>query len=282
MIKAIQDKAQGNKHWPTMFRVVVFCILCALALAVSSGFIPGKRGPWFQIEAVVISTIVVLILTKLFARWDAIKLKDVGVVPNRKSFSGYLGGVGIGLMLAALQPALVLITGHVRLVFTPGVSYNTVIVYFLLYLSIGLREEIAFRGYPLFSLNRSAGPWIALLVVGIIFIVEHIAGGMGVWAAIWGSGAGSLLFGIAALKTKGLALPIGLHSAWNFGQWILGFKNEAGPFTTIIEKGYKDRIEVIGWISYLLVMGLAIFVLYNSWKKNENSAVEKTIQKNIR
>jgi membrane protease YdiL (CAAX protease family) len=166
-------------------------------------------------------------------------------------------------------------------VFTPGVSYNTVIVYFLLYLSIGLREEIAFRGYPLFSLNRSAGPWIALLVVGIIFIIEHIAGGMGVWAAFLGSGAGSLLFGIAALKTKGLALPIGLHSAWNFGQWTLGFKNEAGPFTTIIEKGYNDRIEVIGWISYLLVMGLAIFVLYNSWKKNKNSAVEKTIQKNI-
>ena len=270
MIKTIRENAQRNKYWPTTFRVLLFCILCAVALAVSSGFIPGKRGPWFQIEVVVISAIVALILTKLFAHWEAIKLKDVGIVPDLKSFSRYLTGLGIGLLLATLQPTLVLVTGHIKLVPTPGVSFNTIIAYFLLYLAIGLREEVAFRGYPLFSLNRAAGPWFALLVVGIIFIVEHIAGGMGVWPAIWGSGAGSLLFGLAALKTKGLALPVGLHSAWNFGQWTLGFKNEAGPFRIIIEKGYEARIEVIGWVSYLLVMGLAILVLYNSWKKNRN------------
>ena len=263
----MQENPQKNKYWPTTFRVLLFCILCAIALAVSSGFIPGKKGSWFQLEAVVISADVALPLTILFARWEKIKLNDVGIVPNRKSFSKYLTGLGVGLLLAALQPALVLITGHVKLLPVPDISYNTVIAYFLLYLAIGVREEVAFRGYPLFSLNRAAGHWFALLVVGIIFIAEHIAGGMSVGAAIWGSGAGSLLFGFAALKTKGLALPIGLHSAWNFGQWAFGFKNETGPFHIIIEKGYEGRIEIIGWVSYLLVMGLAIFVMYNSWKK---------------
>jgi len=165
------------------------------------------------------------------------------------------------------------------MVSTPEVSYNTVIAYFLLHLAIGLREEVAFRGYPLFSLNRAAGQWLALLAVGLIFIIEHIVGGMQVWPAIWGSGAGSLLFGLAALKTKGIALPIGLHSAWNFGQWTLGFKNEPGLFRIIIEKGCESRIEVIGWVSYLLVMGVAIFVLYNSWTKRQNSEVERQSKK---
>jgi len=107
MIATVQEKVHKN-YWPTIFRVLLFCILCAVALAISSGFIPGKRGPWFQIEFLLISTVVALILTKLFVHWEAIKLSDVGIVPTRKSFSRYLTGLGIGLILASLQPALVL------------------------------------------------------------------------------------------------------------------------------------------------------------------------------
>ncbi|MDB5280788.1 MAG: family intrarane metalloprotease, partial [Ferruginibacter sp.] len=176
-------------------------------------------------------------------------------------------GFSIGLLMAVLQPLLLLLTGHIKLVPIPGISFMTIGTSFTLYILIGLREEIAFRGFPLFSLNRTAGPWLAILVVGIIFIVEHIAAGMSWWAAILGSGTGSLVFGFAVLRSKGLALSTGLHSAWNFGQWTLGFKNETGIFKTVIGPGYEGSTELMGWVSYLSVMGLAALILYSSWKK---------------
>src|SRR4051812_17004818 len=97
-------------------------------------------------------------------------------------------------------------------------------------------------------------PGITLL----IFILEHIASGMTLKMAITGSGSGGVLFGLSALKTKGLALPLGLHSAWNFGQWSMGFKNKPGIWATVVEKGYETRTEHIGLAAFVLVMVLAI------------------------
>ena len=42
----------------------------------------------------------------------------------------------------------------------------------------------------------------------IIFILEHILGGTPIGMSIIGVGLGGVLFSIAALKTKGLALPL--------------------------------------------------------------------------
>ncbi|WP_301930907.1 hypothetical protein [Ferruginibacter sp.] len=65
-----------------------------------------------------------------------------------------------------------------------------------------------------------------------------------------------------------MALSTGLHTAWNFDQWTLGFKNEPGIFKTVIEHGYEGRTQLLGWVSYLCLMGLAAWLLYSSWKKN--------------
>ena len=71
-----------------------------------------------------------------------------------------------------------------------------------------------------------------------------------------------MLFGFAALKTSGIALPIGLHTAWNFGQWCLGFKKETGILHGVADKGFENAVERNAWISYLLIMTIAITVFY--------------------
>lgn len=146
--------------------------------------------------------------------------------------------------------------------FTPGIAAYRVLFYFTLYALVAIREEIAFRGYPLFSLNFSFGPWIAQLIIFIIFSLEHVAGGMSWVQAFVGAGIGALLFGVAALKTKGIALPIGLHAAWNFGQWCFGFKKEAGIFHGIAEKGFENAVERNSWVSYMFIMVMAIAAFY--------------------
>jgi len=164
-----------------------------------------------------------------------------------------------------------MISSPLILVRTREINIVSIGLNLLLYLSVAFREELAFRGYPLRSLNYAIGPWGAQLVIALIFVTEHVVGGMTWPQAILGSGLGALLFGLAALKTKGLALPIGLHSAWNFVQWLLGFKNGTGWYKVVVEKGNEAKVELVGGISYLLVMGMAILAFYY-WKRGPESS----------
>ena len=70
--------------------------------------------------------------------------------------------------------------------------------------------------------------------------------------AILGAFTGSLLFGMAALAMRGLAVPIGLHTAWNFGQWTLGEKETSGLWRPVVEQGYKQHVDHMGILGYLL------------------------------
>src|SRR5690606_22551516 len=184
----------------------------------------------------------------LFVRWEGLRLKDVGVIPGRYTLARLSIGFIIGLCLASLQVLLVSLTGHLTLVRSSGISFMTIGGYLLLYVVAALREEIAFRGYPLRSLDLLVSPWKAHLFVVIIFITEHVIGGMTWLQAVLGAGTGALFFGMAALKTKGIALPTGLHVAWNFGQWLFGFKNDTGIYKAVTEKGYETSVEQVGML----------------------------------
>lgn len=237
-------------------------MLCAIALATISGLVKNLPSQWSQHLLLVIVIAITFGLTILFTRWEKLPLKKIGVVANKTSAKKILIGFAIGLVMTSLQPVIVLSLGHYSMSFNTSVSAYSVVFYFTLYVLVAVREELAFRGYPLFSLNYSYGPWIAQLLIFILFSLEHVAGGMTWVQAFAGSGLGAILFGLAALKTKGIALPIGLHAAWNFGQWCFGFKKEPGIFHGIADKGFENAIERNSWISYFLIMAIAIAVFY--------------------
>jgi hypothetical protein len=252
----------------TLLRVVFFWFCCMAVLASVGPLVKSLPKQWSYLLLVTIASVVTLGLTIIFVRWEKLQLKDVGVVPNRQSLSRVYIGFITGLLLPCLQAALVLLTGHIKLVISPDITFTAVLLTFLLYLMLSCREELAFRAYPLRSLNYVLGPWGAVLIVAIIFGIEHKVGGSSWIDSFLGAGVGSLLFGLAALRTKGLAFPIGIHAAWNFGQWALGFKGEPGIWKVVIDKEYKDRVDVIGFISYLIVMGLGIVAVYYYWKSS--------------
>ena len=72
-----------------------------------------------------------------------------------------------------------------------------------------------------------------------------------------------------ALKTKGLALPLGLHVAFNFGNWALGFKGKPGIWQVIVENGYDAQVNNIGLAAYVFAMGLAITGICIFYKKEK-------------
>lgn len=247
-----------SKWFYTVGRVLFFSLSCVIILIFCSNFAQNVPFKFTEHLSILSAAILTFLLILLFLKWEKLKLNDVGIIPGKDSISRFLCGYIIGIGMAASQALIVLIYGHFQLKLVPEISMIDILSPLLLYFFIACREELAFRSYSLRSLNISLGPIWALTIIGIIFIVEHVAGGMTWKMAILGSGAGAILFGVSALKTKGLALSLGLHSAWNFGQWALGFKNKPGIWQAVVEKGYESEIENVGLAAFLLVMGIAI------------------------
>ncbi|MFI5163196.1 MAG: CPBP family intramembrane glutamic endopeptidase [Sphingobacteriales bacterium] len=253
--------------WKTLGRALLFCLLCAIAVAVASRLTHNLQGQWSILLTGLIACCLTAAFTLIFVKWEGVSLADVGVVPGKKTAWHILAGFFMGLVLAIIQPLLVLLMGHAKLTYTAAANPAIIALALLVYFVLASREELAFRGYPLQSLNRALGPWPAQIIVAVIFALEHVVGGVPWLQAFLGAGVGSILFGIAALKTKGLALPIGLHAAWNFGQWALGFKDNSGLWKVIVEPGYQHHFEQMQTIAYLIVMVPAIALFY-FWQRN--------------
>jgi membrane protease YdiL (CAAX protease family) len=257
---------RANK-WATLGRVLLFCLSCAITLAFTSGITKGLGNLGSYVE-LLLAVLITIGLTLLFVRWERIKLTDIGIIPGEHTVLRVSVGFIIGLVMAILQPLiLILLNNHIHLVLSPKIAAMQIVAAFILYMLVAIREEIAFRAYPLRSLDRVMTSWPALAIIFVIFSLEHVLGGMTWVQAFLGAGAGSILFGIASLSTKGIAMPIGLHIAWNFGQWALGFKDDTGIWRAMIDKGYETQVQQMGLCIYLLVMVLGILGFCFYWRK---------------
>jgi hypothetical protein len=214
-----------------------------------------------------------LLLVYLFTQWEKLRLIDVGIVPGKATLQRLVADYIIGLFMAVIQALTVFGFGHLQLFFMSHITAQEIIVSFFLYFFVACREELVFRSYSLRSLEYSFSSSAALLMIVVLFILEHVVAGMTWKMAIIGSGLGGILFGLSALKTRGLALPLGLHSAWNFGQWVVGFKNKPGVWNAVVEKGYERETENISLAAFTLVMLLAIIgiVLFYKWKSTQEN-----------
>ena len=135
------------------------------------------------------------------------------------------------------------------------------------YFALALREKFAFRGYPLRRLESAWGTWVALLLIAVVFTLEHTAGGWSWSRSLLGPPAGALLFGMAALSTRGIVVPLGIHTAFNFGQWFMGQKEIAGVLRPVVDAGFDHQADALGYAGYLVGMLLAASGFW-LWRKH--------------
>ncbi|AXY73857.1 CPBP family intramembrane metalloprotease [Paraflavitalea soli] len=272
MRSGMRNKVQeiSLKWYYTLGRVLCFYIGCIVIFAAISGLTKSLSGRIADHITMFLATLLTFLLILLFVRWEKLSLNDVGLIPGRKSASRFFTGYLIGLAMAITQAMIVLGFGHSQLIFITTITTGKIFSSLLLFFLVAAREELVFRSYALRSLSYVLKAGIALTIITIIFILEHVVAGMTWEMAIVGIGMGGVLFGLAALRTRGLALPLGLHSAWNFGQWSMGFKGEPGIWEAIIEKGYETRVQNVGMLAFVLVMLLAIAGILVFYKTKES------------
>jgi membrane protease YdiL (CAAX protease family) len=248
----------------------LFLTACPLLLIVTTSFV--KTTSFTNIiEAGAITCVLTYGLTLLFLRWDGWSLRDAGLGLTARSAPRVLFGFGIGLALVVLQECLLYAGGHIHWTYVgPSSPTSWVLLGFTAYFTLALREEIAFRAYPLRRLEDDLGLWASLLSVGLIFALEHLAGGLSWSRSLLGPFAGAILFGMAALATRGIAVPLGIHFAFNLGQWVMGQKEITGFWHASIDPTFQKQAETLGYAGYLLGTFAAALCFWLWYRRRSN------------
>jgi hypothetical protein len=256
-----------------VLRSLLFLMACPLVLIFTTFFVKTTSFA-NTIKVGFITCVLTYGLTLLFLRWDGWKLRDAGLELTRKSAPRMLLGFMIGLALVAVQECFLYAGGHTHWSYKgPPSPMGWLLLGFMAYFLLALREEIAFRAYPLRRLEHDLGMWASILILGLVFTLEHIAGGLSWSNSVLGPLAGAILFGMAALATRGISFPLGIHFAFNLGQWVMGQKETAGFWQASIDPAFQKQAEALGYAGYLLGTLAAAFCFWLQYRRHADSFV---------
>lgn len=188
------------------------------------------------------------------AELSRLSMRQSGLLPDYRTIGRVAVGAAIGFALVGVHTLLIAMTGHIAWHWNAAFDPHQLVTVLTLYALLATREELAFHGWPFRLLASSWGALGAQVVVAILFAVEHTVGGVPVSQAILGAGIGSLVFGAVALRTGGVAMPIGLHLAWNLGDWARGGKDATGILTSAVDRGYEAFLNHVSLAAYVAVM----------------------------
>jgi hypothetical protein len=196
----------------------------------------------------------------------------------KELFSGLL----IGAALMVLPALLLTVLGYIHWQ-ANAFSFSTILSGFSIFLLAAIAEELLFRGFMFQRLIQAFGKWPAQLIVAALFLLTHannpgMTGTVKTMASI-NIFVASMLFGIAYIKTKSLAMPLGLHFMANYMQGtVLGFGVSGGEAPGVLKPIFDDApiwlsggdfgIEAsIGGLVFLILISIALYSWYPSKDK---------------
>jgi uncharacterized protein len=252
------------------WRIVVFVIASGVASTVLAG--PARRflrGLLPAVYANVVEVVVLVLLIGVFlwlaAKWlDRRSILDYGFHLSRAWWGDFGFGLALGVFLVCAVYALEFAIGWIKvtgtLVSAPGQPFVAAILAdAIVIVGVAGWEEMVFRGYLIKNvaeglnwkvIGARAATLIAVLLPSLLFGWLHSTEVNATTSSVVNTMIFGLLFGVAYVLTGELALPIGLHFAWDFVQAFgFGRSGEAaglGSFVVLAEDDPTARLWT-GW-----------------------------------
>jgi len=233
-----------------------------MAVLVLASSVKAKVPPqWGQLVWGLASSAALLPLILVFLRREGRTFRDIGLNIEAMSVPRLVAGIVIGLATFAVILLLIdIIAGPLRL--TRGIaSSGTMAVSGCTFLALACMEELGFRGYALRTLVRTMGMWRAQAIVAVAFGLSHVAFGWSWINILLGVIPSALLFGIAATSSRGLAMPIGVHTGVNFAQWAVS--DNSGIWKLVFNDQLRLRVD---FVSHIIGIAVTLFVAFLFWR----------------
>jgi uncharacterized protein len=212
---------------------LIFLGLLALAVAIYA-FAHALR--WIHPGSAVIAygsaAIIGLLVYLAAVRW--IERRPVTELSLAPALPELAVGLVVGLMLFATVIAVLWIAGAYQPL--GWGSLDGIGMAFLLWLAVGVLEEIEFRGLVYRLCCAVFGTWGAIVVSGALFGLVHGLDPGATPMALTSVAIAGLMLGAAFALTGRLWLPIGIHTGWNFAEGSL--------FGTAVSGGNLDASAI--------------------------------------
>jgi membrane protease YdiL (CAAX protease family) len=218
-----------------IFYVCVQIIVLAfpkLAHVGAEGLTPGS-----MLLRETIFLLVALLSTATMGVFESRSFADY-LFPWRQAFRarfwwGALWGlVALSILLAAIRLDHGFLFGHLALA---GLKIpDEALSWALVFIAVGLSEEVTFRGYPLFTLTDGMGFWPAAIVLSAAFGAVHLGNPGEDWAGALAAGLIAMFFCFTVRRTGTLWFAIGLHAMWDYAETFL----YSVPNSGLVAKGH--------------------------------------------
>ncbi|MEP7043194.1 MAG: type II CAAX endopeptidase family protein [Dokdonella sp.] len=187
----------------------------------------------------------------LLVTWGCVRLRrqrlsSVGFEIDRRWAMEAGLGAGIGTVAMLAIAALIVAAGGVHLSLDPARSLAALGSAAWVFACVALFEETLFRGFVFQRMVDGTGVWVAQLSLALLFAVAHWDNpGMDRTTQVFATvdtALGAIVLGLAYLRTRSLALPIGIHFGWNWAQGALlgfdvsGFTQAGWLHATVLDK----------------------------------------------
>lgn len=209
-------------------------------------------------------TVLALLITYLFSKYSKVSFRQIGLQWDAKTPVRLVAGFLIGIVIAcAMLFAIVQLT-ELELSNIENTDVLSALFWMLAIIPLAFMEEVAFRGYVFFNLEKILGLRLTLLITSILFAYYHDLSGATFTSQLLGPGVWGVIYGVSAIWSKGLAVPTGIHVGVNMVLASFGLKESYNAIWMInypaeVAESTQAHTEMIGISAQLLLLLIGIF-----------------------
>jgi membrane protease YdiL (CAAX protease family) len=232
---------------------------------------------------------IIMIVTPIIA-WRFVmkrKLPEMGLTSLRANYRELISGLIFGAASISIVFAAIVLTGNASVVsWKPNFHINQ-LIYLVLFILVGLAEEILGRGFIMSVLRQTRSIPAILIISSVIFALMHSSNpGIGIVPYINLALVGAL-FAYMYIKSNNLWMCIGYHITWNYFQgFVYGFKVSGMNSTGILTTTYQSNNILNGgafgpegglFVTAVILLGFLVVKYYYRNAKKDFFAMDPPV-----
>ncbi len=242
---------------------VLYCVLFRLSFGLGGPIKDAVSIEYYWYALGAFGTLSILLLTWAFLRFEKKSFADIGLKWESKTPIRFGKGFLIGVAISCTMLWAIIVLGDLKIEWAENYELPSFLLWSLAFIPLAFMEEVAFRSYPFVKLHQDFGLRFTQVVLAILFAFYHL-GEDSIVTIFIGPGVWAFVYGMAAVYSKGISLPTGLHFGANFVLAILGDKKGIDPIL-IVDYAKEATPEMIAHtetlgiiIQFVLLVGALV------------------------